>query len=478
MSSAPNLDRSWWGRPAGGREVLALSLPLIISTSFWAVSWFFDRLFLTWYEPSGGTMAASMPSGMMHWSLTCLPAGVASYVNTFVAQYYGAGQQRRIGLIVGQGVWLGLASIPLFVLMVPLAHYLFHSVATDARQAQLQTWYFQSLMLGAPAMVIGNALSAFYTGRGKTMLVMLVNIAGNSVDLFLDYAMVFGEFGFPEWGIVGAGVSTAIGQWFNLIVFALLMVWSRERAEFGLADVWRFDWLLMRRLLKFGFPSGLPMLIESFGFALLTMFISALGAVEGAATSLAFNVNAVAFVPVIGLGIGVSTLVGQYLGDNQEDLAARATWTGLTFGLGFSVLFAAAYWFVPDWFIYFHERGTNEAEFARVRELTVLLLRFVAVYCLFDCTQLIFVSALKGAGDTRFVLLVAVFLSTLSIVIGKLVEQQYGLGVYGWWYVMTGWICSMAIVYLLRFIQGGWRSMRVIEPELEPKNVSGLEMEV
>ncbi len=161
----------------------------------------------------------------------------------------------------------------------------------------------------------------------------------------------------------------------------------------------------------------------------LIRFITGLGDVEGAATSLAFNVNAVAFVPVIGLGIGVSTLVGQYLGDNKDELAARATWTGLQFALGFSVPFAAAYWLVPDWFIYFHEQGASATEFAEVRELTIVLLRFVAVYCLFDATQLTFVSALKGAGDTRFVLFVAVLLTSLSIVLGSVIESHFLSGV-------------------------------------------------
>ncbi len=469
MSTKALLNESWWSRPAGGREVLALSLPLIISTSFWAISWFFDRLFLTWYDKQA--MAASMPAGMLHWTIVCLPSGVASYVNTFVAQYHGAGQQRRIGLVVGQGMWLGLISLPLFAVLIPLSPWIFYGASDNPLQVQLQTEYFQSLLLGAPAMVMSNSLSAFYTGRGKTGLVMAVNIAGNSLDLFLDYAMVFGEFGFPRWGIIGAGVSTAIGHWFNLLVFGWLMWRSRERKEFGLADIWKWDLPLVSRLLRFGLPSGLPMLIESFGFALLTRFITGLGDVEGAATSLAFNVNAVAFVPVIGLGIGVSTLVGQYLGDNKEDLAARATWTGLQFALGFSVLFAAAYWFVPDWFIYFHEQGASATEFAEVRELTIVLLRFVAVYCLFDATQLTFVSALKGAGDTRFVLFVAMLLTTLSIVIGQVIEHHFHWGVYGWWYVMTGWICAMAVVYLLRFLHGGWRAMRVIEPELVPKVV-------
>src|SRR5690606_17002806 len=115
------------------------------------------------------------------------------------------------------------------------------------------------------------------------------------------------------------------------------------------------------------------------------------------------------------------------------------------------------------------ERGASAAEFAEVRDLTIVLLRFVAVYCLFDATQLTFVSALKGAGDTRFVLFVAIVLTTASIVIGKLAEHYWHWGVYGWWYVMTGWICAMAVVYGLRFWHGGWRTMRVIEPELVPK---------
>ncbi|QDU25661.1 Multidrug resistance protein MdtK [Anatilimnocola aggregata] len=470
MLVAPQSDGTWWNRPAGGREVLALSFPLIISTAFWAVSWFFDRLFLTWYD--SGAMAASMPAGMMHWALLCLPSGIASYVNTFVAQYHGAGQQKRIGHVVGQGIWFGIATIPVFALTIPLAHYLFAGASSDPRQVQLQTHYFQSLALGAPAMVMANAMSALYTGRGQTGLVMIVNVAGSLLDVVLDYCMVFGEFGFPEWGIVGAGISTALGNWFNVLVFGLLMLRPYDREHFGIAEAWRLDWPLMGRLMKYGFPSGLPMLIETFGFAMLTRFIAGLGEVEGAATSLAFNVNSVAFVPIIGLGIGVATLVGQYLGDNNDRLAARATWTGLTFALGFSVVFAAAYWFVPDWFIYFHAQGADPAEFTRVRELTITLLRFVAIYCLFDATQIIFVSALKGAGDTRFVLYVAIVLSTLMIVLGKIAEHYYHWGIFGWWYVMTGWIFAMAFVYLVRFLQGSWRTMRVIEPEFVAKEVA------
>lgn len=102
--------KTWWTRPAGGRELLALALPLIISTASWTVMNFIDRMFLLWH--STDAMAAAMPAGMLYYTVICYPLGVAAYVNTFVAQYHGAGRPERIGVAVWQGVWLGVLTAP------------------------------------------------------------------------------------------------------------------------------------------------------------------------------------------------------------------------------------------------------------------------------------------------------------------------------------------------------------------------------
>src|SRR5690348_15263597 len=105
---------SWWSRPCGGREVLAVALPLIVQTCFWSIMWFIDRLFLSWYSKEA--TAAALPGGMYHWTMICLPAGIASYANTFVAQYTGAGRKRRVGNAVQQAVWFGWLMTPIFLL--------------------------------------------------------------------------------------------------------------------------------------------------------------------------------------------------------------------------------------------------------------------------------------------------------------------------------------------------------------------------
>ena len=457
---------TWWTRPCGGREVLHIALPMMISTGFWSVQWFIDRMFLMWYSPDA--MTATLPAGMLHWTMICMASGIASYVNTFVAQYYGAGHRERIGLAVAQGVRFGWLLTPLFLLSIPLAPWLLAGSGATAKISGLAVEYFQILAFGAGPVVIGNALSSFYTGRGLTRVVMVVQGVATAFDLVLDYVLTFGEFGFPEMGLAGAAWATVAAHWFTVAAFLLLMRRKEERREYGLDEGNRFDAALFWRLLKFGAPGGLPMLVEAGAFTLLTVFVSQISKVAGASTSLAFNVNSMAFIPVFGLSIAVSTLVGQKLGEGRDDLAARATWTSLVLALVYTSFFGVLYFAVPNAFLLAHEAYSDQKEFALVRETTVVLLRFVAAYCLFDAVQLVFVGALKGAGDTRFVLLATSAISVISVSIGRYGQTQLDWGLYGWWWVLTGWLLALAAVYLARFLHGAWRSMRVIEAEYLP----------
>jgi MATE family multidrug resistance protein len=246
-----------------------------------------------------------------------------------------------------------------------------------------------------------------------------------------------------------------------------------ERQQFGLDDN-HFDWDLFKRLVRFGLPSGLPQLVEGLAFTVLTISIASAGVIAGAATSIAFTINAVAFVPMIGLNIAVSTLVGQKLGENRPELAERATWTALQIGMVYTGLFAVLYLAIPDTFLMLHSTFASDENFSVVRTTTIILLRFVALYCFFDATQIMLVGALRGAGDTRFILGATSLTAILFVAIGHLGEQAFqwhtrGIGLWAWWWVMTLWIFALGVIYFLRFLGGKWKSMRVIEPELEPQ---------
>ncbi len=425
---------------------------------------FIDRMFLLWY--SKDAMAAAMPAGMVHFALVCFPLGVASYVNTFVAQYHGAGHPKRIGPAVWQGARVGLICFPLFLVLIPLAPWIFKTAGHSGQFAALETVYFQTVAFGAAAEVIAAALAGFFTGLGKNRVVMVVDSTASLLNVVLDYGWIFGHFGLPALGIEGAAWATVVALWFRVVAYVGLMMLPRYRLPY---DLWRgrhFQPTMFKRLLRYGGPNGLQLLVEIAGFTLFLLLIGNLGKDAMAATTLAFNVNMLAFMPMLGMGIALTTLVGRELGRNQSHLAARATWTSLWMATAYMSLMAAIYVAVPDLLLLGHARGTSPSEFAELRDTTVVLLRFVAVYCLFDAMNVVFASALKGAGDTRFILVTSLVMTPVPLVLAWVGIAYFDWGLIWCWVVITLWICSMAGIYLGRFLGGHWQQMRVIEPEL------------
>ena len=455
---------TWWARPCGGREVLVLALPLVISCGSWSVMHFVDRMFLLWH--SREAMAAAMPAGLLLFTLVCFPLGVAMYANAFVAQYKGAGRPERIGLVVWQGARIGLVAAPLYLATIPLAPMIFKLADHAPHVASLEVIYYQVLTFGAGGQLISGAFATFFTGRGETRVVMLVDCSAVALNLVLDYALIFGHWGFPPLGIEGAAWATVVAQWSRVLVYWWLMMRPAYRVKYQMVAGRRFDGALMRRMFYFGGPNGLQFVVEVSAFSLFILLVGRLGADAMAATTLAFNVNSVAFIPMVGMGIAVTTMVGQQLGRNRPDMAARATWTAFRIAGTYMGTLAVLYVLVPDLFMMAHASGVSAVKFAALRDVTVVLLRFAAAYALFDAAWIVFTGAIKGAGDTRFILTASLIMSPLPVLAGWLGITQFGWGLLWCWVVITTWVCVMGTVFLVRFLQGRWRTMRVIEPEV------------
>ncbi|MEM6799170.1 MAG: MATE family efflux transporter [Planctomycetota bacterium] len=473
-------DDSWWNRPAGGREVLTVAVPLVVSSLSWTVMTFVDRMMLRW--ESGAAMAAAFSAGTVWFALICFPLGVCTYSSTFVSQYFGAGQRRRIGPVTWQAVWLAVGFTPLILLASPLADMFFSAADHSAEVRALEVPYFRILCWGGPAMLIAQALSGFYSGRGQTVVVMAVDATFAIVNVVLDYFWIFGVAGFPAMGIEGAAWATVVSLWLKSATYAALVLRPRYREEFGTLAGLAFDPALFRRLLRFGGSSGFQMLLDVAGFTVFIVLVGRLGSVEYEATSMAFNISSLAFMPVWGLSLATSILVGQHLGENRDDLAARATWTTLGLSLVYMGVISTLYLFVPDLFLYGFFAGdalapssapssaSSQQQSGEVYALAVTLLRFVAAYNVLDASLMIFAGAIKGAGDMRFVLRVSLVMAVLLAAASWLAVEVWQIGVFGCWTVVSLWIATMGVVYFLRFVQGRWRSMRVIEapPVTEP----------
>jgi MATE family multidrug resistance protein len=236
---------------------------------------------------------------------------------------------------------------------------------------------------------------------------------------------------------------------------------------YGLASQWRLSLPTMGRLLRYGAPQGVHFFLEGGAITVFVMLMGGISENASAATAIAFSVNMVAFVPVIGLGIGLTTLVGREIGRQQIPFARRATRSALVLGTIYAAVFAALYFFAPMLFVGVHQWNSpiQKQEIATAR----WLLQFVALYCVFDSYQILFQAAIKGAGDTFFVLVVSVISSTLFVLAGMLGASMLvtePAKLCWWWSCLTIWILALNVTYMVRYLRGKWTRMSVIEPEL------------
>ncbi|MBN1867368.1 MATE family efflux transporter [Candidatus Sumerlaeota bacterium] len=451
-----------WEEPAGYRQVLAMAVPLVLSTGSWSIQHFVDRMFLCWYSPDA--MAASLPAGLFCFTLICFFMGTASYANTFVAQYHGSGQPRRVGPAVWQSIYFAIAAGLILPLAISPARAVFAFAGHAPAIQDLEFRYFRILILGSFFTVYTAGVSSFFTGLGRNWPVMWVNIGITVVNLTLDYALIFGHWGMPEMGIEGAAWATVVANGLGSLAFTVAAFSPANERRFATRSGWRFDRGLFARLMRYGAPSGAQFVLDILAFTVFIFLVGRIGTLELAASNVAFQINTLAFMPMIGFGIACSTLVGQRLGENRPDLAARATWSAFHLTFGYMATVAAAYVVAPSIFIDPFAAKADPEAFEATRRLATTMLYFVAAYSLLDTMNIVFSSALKGAGDTRFVMFYSLGLSwTLFVTPTYFLCTVLGGGIYAAWGVMTLYINVMGLGFLVRFLGGKWRSMRVVE---------------
>jgi MATE family multidrug resistance protein len=452
-----------WNEPGGYRQVLDISIPLVISMGSISLMLFTDRLFLSRY--SMNAIAASMPAGTASFLFVSFFMGVVGYVNVFVAQYTGSGDRENVGASVWQGLYFTFVSSLILASLYFIAGPLFDWAGHSPEVRRLEVVYFRILIVGAGPFVLSPALGSFFTGRGLTRVVMFANVAGAVINIPLDYCLINGVGPFPELGIIGAGLATVIGY---LVIAGILvyLVFNRENDEqFGIYRQWRFQRALFERMMKYGLPNGLQFFIDLFSFTAFIFIVGRIGKQELAASNIVFSISLLAFLPLVGFGLGLSVLVGQALGRDNPQEAERATSSTLHVTLLYIIAVILIFILAPEWLMnLFRSRDPAQADYQSILKIGLVLLRFVAVYSFFDVLFIVYSSAIKGAGDTRFVMwAIGIFSIGIMVIPVYIFVIHLGTGIYPARVALTAYVCVAGIVFWRRYSKGKWKDMRVIE---------------
>ncbi len=444
-------------------EMFAISFPMMVSQGCETMMIFTDRLFLSKLGPE--QMSAALMGGLTVFMMTTFFIGITGYTNALTAQYYGADKKNKCGTVVTQAGILSLIGYPIILSLSPLINWYFDISGIAEAQLVPQKMYFNMVIYGVIFNLLRNCFSGFFSGIGKTGYVMIAAIVSMIVNIAANYVLIFGKLGFPSLGIRGAAVGTIIGGFSGVMVLFLIYVGYKYRREFGITQSLHYEHDVMIKLLRYGYPAGLEMFLNIIAFNLMIMLFHADGIVTATAATIVFNWDMVSFVPLIGIQIGVTSLVGRYMGMGYPDTAHKATLSGLTIGWMYSGTVLIIFTFFPQPLVDLFSPHEFSSVFNDARPLAIFMVRMAAVYVMVDTMFCVFTGALRGAGDTLWAMIITGILHWTLVPILFIILHVLNLSARVGWVTTVLVFVSFGTLIIWRYSTGKWREITVVERE-------------
>ncbi len=441
-------------------KVLKLVWPLALGMANNALMQFTDRVFLA--RESTASLEAVLPASILAILFISFFQSVVAYSGTFVAQYHGAGDPDGCARSCRAGLLLSLIGGIILTLFIPLGWLVCdwsgHSPDVLAREKT----YYTIVMSGSFFICAAMAVQSFFTGIGRTRVVFWANVLGNGINILLDYLFIFGFGPVPAYGIAGAAAATVVAQ---AIQFAVLLGLARAAVFRKLApevEKQQANGRLLWRIVRFGSPAGVYSVLNLLSFAVFVFLTGRVGDMAFAVSNAVFTVNYLLYAPIEGFAIGVGTLVGQCQGAGDSNGAAHAARRTLLLAEIYILVasLSALAFYRPILHLFMANADTFDPSAFMSLGFTLFAL-MIAWQC-FDCADVVLSGALKGAGDTHFVMgwmLVCAFGFWLPLLflVYWLHPTMPAL-----WSTMIAYVVVICVGTWIRWRRGPWRSIKLV----------------
>ncbi|MFT6867252.1 MAG: MATE family multidrug resistance protein [Cyclobacteriaceae bacterium] len=384
-------------------------------------------------------LAAATFAGTFYHVLMIFGIGVSYAITPLVAATDSKDQNRLIKFLqngLGLNMSLSIILVGIGLLISPFLGYFGQEpqVAIEARP------YLIIMCISLIPLMHFQTYRQFSEGLSDTFNPMMVSIIANLLNIVLNYILIYGAFGIPAYGLIGAGYATLIAR----VVMAVLMHRSIKKKLFGFK--WQFDWHIMKSMLHIGVPSGMQYVFEIGAFAVAAIMAGWISAEAQASHQIAINLVAVSYMAASGLGAAGTIRIGNQMGlNNLRDLKIAGYSLMLTV-----IVFMAC---CGAFFITFrYELVSLYIENETVTNLAAGLLIVAAAFQISDGMQAVGLGILRGLTDVKIPTLVTFIAYWLiAIPIGYVLGFVFDYGVYGIWYGLLGGLTLSAILHLLRF---------------------------
>ncbi|MCI5052780.1 MAG: MATE family efflux transporter [Simkaniaceae bacterium] len=422
-------------------ELIKLSFPLMLTWISTTIMMFVDRLFLSHY--SLHALGAAVNAGTIAWGFTYGFQIMTEMSQVVVAQYRGAGKEQKLSHPVWQMLWIVLLSLLLFVPIAIFASKWFFAPGTE------QHTYFTWIVLFGPAFGLIGAGSAYFMGRGENRIVTYWALAGNGINLVLDYIMIFGVQGIvPEMGVKGAAIATGIGMSVQGLGLLLLFL---KRTNYKIIPLTYSE---LKPCLRTGLPPGIFMGAELVGWGLFFTLMAKAGPTHLTVTSVCHSLIPLLACVGIGLQKATSTMSGTMIGAGRLDDIAKVVRSGFVILSAYITLLTSIMYLFPNYIFLLFQNRALDPNLYQLLQYGFLL---ASVYLFFGGIRCLATGVLSAAGDAKFLMIAG----SSSVWVFLLAPTYYAViahqaSVTAAQAILAGYGLCVALIYFARYKRGRW----------------------
>ena len=437
-----------------------LGMPLILSNLAMFAIHITDTVMLGWYDVTA--LAASTIAGTLFFVTFIVGAGFAQAVTPLVAAAAEDDDDVQVRRVTRMGLWLSIfyglfVTIPFF-----WAEDILIAIGQEPEVAILAHIYLQIVIWQMVPALIVMTFKAFLAAMEHTAIILWATIGTAILNGFINYALIFGNWGMPELGIQGAAIASLT---VNLITVLILVAYiMKVLPQFELfKNFWRSDSEILKRVFLLGWPIGLTALAEGGLFAASAVMMGWIGAIELAAHGIAIQLASLTFMVHLGFSQAATVRAGRALGRHDELSLRRGGVTAIGMSAFFAVATSLIFLAIPETLVSLFI-DPNEPDRAVLLRIGASLIMVAALFQLVDGLQVLALGLLRGVQDTT----VPMFMATISywvigLPVSYLLAFTLGMGGVGLWLGLVIGLAVAAVLLLWRF----WgRSVKIAPQEL------------
>ena len=427
------------------REILYLAIPAVGEMTLYMMIWIFDTMMIGKY---GGQLAVSsvgLSTEIIYSFFNIIIAvGVSTALTSLISRAIGSKDYKKAEIIANAGIKIAVVlALIFFSLLFFVPDKILNLAGATKEMLPLATRYAKISSFSFFLLTLSSTTNGIFRGIKDTKTSLYVAGSINIVNLFLDYVLIFGNFGFPEWGITGAAVATVAGNFIGI-----LLQWSRlKKLPFKISlfsyvskkDIWE--------IIRFAIPSGLQEANFSLSRLLGLTFILSLGTTAFAANQIGVAIEAISTMPGWGVAIACTALVGHSIGENNPNKSQEYTLYSTIIASIFMGILACFFFFIPKTLISFF---INKQEIDVIR-IGAICLQVAAFEQIPIAIVTVLGSYFKGIGNPKTPFYVSFFTNWfLRLPIAFYLISILRLPVYIYWFITTfQWLVESVILYYL-----------------------------